>query len=76
MMNDVDDELGENEIEERRLRQLEFIRRVDSNDPSLLYAEIGIDPTEPNLEDSGYIPHDGDWGKFGASIGRTLSSKK
>jgi hypothetical protein len=59
-----DDELGENEIERER-RHLEFRRQVDSNDPSLLCAEIGIE-----YMDYSYIPHDGDWGKFGASIGR------
>jgi hypothetical protein len=63
-MNDVDDE-RENYIETER-RQLEFRRQVDSNNPSLLYAEIGGD----TIEDFGYIPHDGDWGEFGASIGR------
>jgi hypothetical protein len=66
MMNDVEDELGENEIiETERLRQLEFRRQIDSNDPSLLHAQIGIESMEYS-----YIPHDGDWGKFGASIGR------
>jgi hypothetical protein len=75
MMNDVDDE-RENNIETDRLRQLEFRRQVDSNDPSLLHADIGIDPTEPNLEYSGYSPHDGDWGEYGASIGRNTFIKK
>ena len=75
MMNDVDDE-RENYIETDRLRQLEFRRRVDSNDPSLLHADIGIDPTESNLEYSGYSPHDGDWGEYGASIGRNTFIEK
>jgi hypothetical protein len=67
MMNDVDDEHGENEIiDTERLRQLEFRRQIDSNDPSLIHAIIGGD----TIEDFGYIPHDGDWGEFGASIGR------
>jgi hypothetical protein len=66
MMNDVDDEHGENEIiDTERLRQLEFRRQIDRNDPSLRHAEIGIESM-----DYSYIPHDGDWGKFGASIGR------
>jgi hypothetical protein len=65
MVNDVDDE-RENYIETERLGQLEFRRQVDSNDPSLLCAEIGGD----TIEDFGYIPQDGDWGEFGASIGR------
>jgi hypothetical protein len=64
MMNDVDDDLGENYIETDRLRQLEYRRQVDSNDPSLLHAQIGSETID------GYIPHDGDWGEFGASIGR------
>jgi hypothetical protein len=56
MMNNVD--------ETDRLRQLEFRRQIDSNDPSLLRAEIGSYTMEYS-----YIPHDGDWGKLGASIG-------
>ena len=62
MMNDVDTE---------RLRQLEFRRRVDSNDPSLRRAEIGSYTMEYE-----YIPHDGDWGEFGASIGRNTFIEK
>jgi hypothetical protein len=65
MMNNAVDERDNNIIETERLRQLEFRRQIDSNDPSLLYAEIG-----GTIEDFGYIPHDGDWGEFGASIGR------
>ena len=57
-MNDVD-WFRENEIEE-----LKFRRQIDSNDPSLLHAQIGSELI------SGYFPHDGDWGKLGASIGR------
>jgi hypothetical protein len=71
MMNDVDDEVDEeNEIiesERRRQEKLEFRRQIDSNDPSLLHAEIGS---------YSYIPHDGDWGKFGASIGRNTFIEK
>jgi hypothetical protein len=60
MMNNVDETRRL-----RRLRELEFRRQIDSNDPSLLRAEIGSYTVEYS-----YIPHDGDWGKLGASIGR------
>jgi len=58
-MNDVEEWHRENEIEE-----LKFRRQVDSNDPSLLHAQIGSELID------GYFPHDEDWGEFGASIGR------
>ena len=67
-MNDVDDEVDDNdniETERSRPRQLEIRRRVDRNDPSLLCANVG-----EGVGYSSYIPHDGDWGEFGASIGR------
>ena len=63
-MNDVDDDLGENAIEKERRRQLEFRRQVDSNDPNLLRVDIGEGRYNNNF------PDDGDWGEFGASIGR------
>lgn len=52
-MNDVDDWFRENEIE----TELEFRRLIDSNDPSLLHAQIGSELID------GYFPHDGDWGE-------------
>ena len=58
-MNDVEEWHRENEIEE-----LKFRRLIDSNDPSLLHAQIGSELID------GYFPHDEDWGEFGASIGR------
>ena len=48
-MNDVDDWFRENEIEKKKFRRL-----IDSNDPSLLHAQIGSELID------GYFPHDGD----------------
>jgi hypothetical protein len=78
MMNDVNDDFIENDDDdsnneipieterqrERRLLKLEFRRRVDSNDPSLLQLKIS------NNYITTYFPDDGDWGELGASIGR------
>jgi hypothetical protein len=79
MMNDVNDDFSENDDDdssndeipietewqrERRLLKLEFRRRVDSNDPSLLQLKINSNYI------TDYFPDDGDWGELGASIGR------
>jgi hypothetical protein len=79
MMNDNNDDLGDNDDDDEnddndgieterqrdwRLLKLELRRQVDSNDPSLLHLKI----TNNNI--TAYFPDDGDWGGFGASIGR------
>jgi hypothetical protein len=57
MMNDVDDDRGENAIEKERRRQLEFRRQVDSNDPNLLCACVGESDSE-GFRHNYYVPHD------------------
>lgn len=77
MMND--DEVGENAIETERRRLLEFRRQIVFNDPSLVQVAIGVGQVaigDVTMEDLCYIPHDGDWGEFGESIGRNTFIKK
>ena len=60
-----DDHDDEDEIRGRREYKEEVIRQVADNDPSLCDTWIGDED-----EDGQVYPNDGDWERFGASMGR------
>ena len=65
-----DDHDDEDEIRGRREYREEVIRQVADNEPSLWDTWIGDED-----EDGQVYPNDGDWERFGASMGRNTHIK-